>query len=256
MMVLVPGGTFIMGRDGNDPTEAPAHPVKLSTFYIDKHEVTNRQFDAFLKETGARADRSRALVRDGEMVSQSEDFPVVMVNARDVKDYADWAGKRVPTEAQWEKAARGTDQRLHPWGSLPPVWEKPRVPHQIDAVMSFPSDLSPQGAYDMAGNALEWTRDWFDADAYATANAGARGALPEDPTGPANRPASLQLTVRGCSKQWLVTGREGVKFESRLPYLGFRCVLPVEGPDSTTTPSGPAAPAGTGGTAKKVVVPF
>src|SRR5262249_7277796 len=156
MMVLVPGGPFIMGRDGGDPTEAPAHPVNLSTFYIDKHEITNRQFDRFVKETGVRTERSRALARDDGGVRLSEDYPAVMVSAKDVKDYADWAAKTVPTEAQWEKAARGTDQRLYPWGSLPPAWEKPRAFHQIDAVMSFPSDLSPSGAYDMAGNAVEW----------------------------------------------------------------------------------------------------
>jgi formylglycine-generating enzyme required for sulfatase activity len=255
MMVLVPGGPFMMGCDGGDPTEAPAHPVIVSTFYIDKHEVTNRQFDRFVKDTGVRTDRSRALARDEGGVSLSEDYPVVMVSAKDAKDYADWAAKAVPTEAQWEKAARGTDQRLYPWGSLPPTWEKPRAFHQIDAVMSFPSDLSPSGAYDMAGNAVEWTRDWYDSTWYASF----RGTTPQDPAGPGSRPASLQLTVKGGSKDWLVTAREGVKFDSRLPYVGFRCILAVEGPDSQLPPAAPGAvPAnpGRGGVAKKVEVPY
>jgi formylglycine-generating enzyme required for sulfatase activity len=188
-------------------------------------------------------------------VNLSEDFPVVMVTAREAKEYADWANKKLPTEAQWEKAARGTDQRLYPWGSLPPAWEKPRTPHQIDAVMSFPTDLSPFGAYDLAGNAMEWTRDWFDADAYAAV----RSVVAEDPSGPTSRPPSLQLSVRGGSKQWLVTARDGVKFDARLHYLGFRCVLPVEGPDSIAQPppAAPgAAPAGPAGAGKTTVVPF
>jgi formylglycine-generating enzyme required for sulfatase activity len=266
MMVLVPGGSFVMGQDGGDPTEGPAHPVKVSTFYIDKHEVTNRQFEKFLKESAivgagaaaggapARSDRDRVLVREGAGVNVSEDFPVVMVSAKEARDYADWAGKRLPTEAQWEKAARGTDRRPYPWGPSPTAWDKPRAPQQIDAVMSFPTDLSPYGACDMAGNAAEWTRDWFDPDLYASL----RGQVVEDPGGPANRPASLQLTVKGASRQWLVAAREGIKPDARLPYLGFRCTLPVEGPDSVLQPApgavpGQAAPAGT---PKKVFVPF
>jgi sulfatase modifying factor 1 len=255
MMVLVPGGTFIMGRDGGEPAEAPAHQVKLSTYYIDKHEVTNRQFDQFVKEAGPRVERNRALAREGGGLTLSEDNPVVMVSAREAMEYADWASKRLPTEAQWEMAARGTDHRLYPWGPLPPVWEKPREPRQIDPVMSFPADLSPFGAYDLAGNALEWTRDWFDSRYYSSI----RGAIAEDPTGPVSRPSSLQMSVRGGSRQWIVSAREGIKYESRLPFLGFRCVLPVDGPEAVFQPSapflqdrrGPGVPV-----KKKVLIPF
>src|SRR5262249_41358426 len=133
MMVLVPGGAFLMGRDGSEAVEAPAHLARVSTYYIDKHEVTNRQYELYLRDTGPRADRNQALARDGWRVSVSEDFPVVMVSARDARDYAEWTGKRLPTEAQWEKAARGTDQRLYPWGAQAPVWLKPRAPLQVDA---------------------------------------------------------------------------------------------------------------------------
>jgi formylglycine-generating enzyme len=251
MMVLVPGDSFVMGRDGGDPAEAPAHQVRVSTFYIDKHEVTNRQFDQFVKESGERPERTRSMAREGGKVSLSEDSPVVMVSAKDARDYADWVGKRIPTEAQWEMAARGTDHRPYPWGPLPPVWERRREPHQIDPVMSFPSDLSPYGAYDMAGNALEWTRDWFDPKFFANS----RGAIVEDPTGPSSRPSSLQVTVKGGSKNWIVSAREGMKYESRLPFLGFRCSLPVEGPDNAFQPALPAQNA-PGPVRKKVVVPF
>jgi formylglycine-generating enzyme required for sulfatase activity len=255
MMVLVPGGTFVMGRDGADPAEAPAHVTRLSTFYIDKHEVTNRQFELFLHDTGLRPERTQALAREAGRVSVSEDFPVAMVSVKDARDYAEWAGKRLPTEAQWEKAARGTDMRLYPWGPQAPNWVRPRAPLQVDAVMSYPSDLSPSGAYDMAGNVLEWTRDWYDSGAYATY----RGTTAEEPTGPSSRPPSSQVVVRGVARDWTITAREGMLEGSRLPYLGFRCVLPVEGRDTIAHPAAGAETARPGANpaaTKKGVVPF
>jgi formylglycine-generating enzyme required for sulfatase activity len=256
MMVLVPGGPVVMGRDVADTTEAPAHLVKVATFYIDKHEVTNRQFEMFLKETRPLPERGQALAREAGRVSLSEDSPVVMVNAREARAYADWAGKQLPTEAQWEKAARGTDQRPYPWGVAAPVWVKPREPLQVDTVMSFPNDLSPYGAYDLAGNVIEWTRDWYDPNLYASQ----RGITAEDPTGPSSRPPSAEVAVRGNSRQWRITARAGMVEGTRLPYLGFRCVLPVEGPDSllprTAVPKAAPPGSGPGGAAKSGAVPF
>src|SRR5262249_13813996 len=98
LMVLVPGGEFTMGNDESDISERPAHTVFVSTFYIDQHEVTVRQFDLFQKEIGRRMDRVRALEQSGTPAPTSEDFPVVMVNAKEAKDYGNWAGaKRLPT---------------------------------------------------------------------------------------------------------------------------------------------------------------
>ena len=113
--------------------------------------------------------------------------------------------------------------------------------------MSFPNDVSPYGVFDLAGNAWEWTKDWFEPKYYQQF----RNAPADNPTGPV-RPRSQQLVVKGTAKDWVVTKREGLKFDARLPYLGFRCVLPVEGPGNVFEPtpapgqpaSGPAAPPG------------
>ena len=159
VMVLVPGDTFTLGRNDGTPDEGPAHQVKLSTYYIDQHEVTNRQYELYLKETG-RKRSTKAAAKDAPKTRTEED-PVTNVSMLEAKAYCDWAGKSLPTEAQWEAAARSTDSRLYPWGSSEPTWSKPRVPNQIDPVNTYPLDQSPYGPIDMAGNAWEWTTDWF-----------------------------------------------------------------------------------------------
>ncbi len=255
-MVLVPGGTFIQGRDDTDSNEGPAHKVVLGTFYIDRHEVTVRQFNLFQKEAGKRADRARALAKDAAhaALDDVDDRPVVMVSARDAKDYADWAGKFLPTEAQWEAAARTTDGRIFPWGPEPPVWSKPRAPRQIDPIMSFPSDISPYGVLDLAGNAWEWTKDWYERNYYQQF----RTTPASNPTGPV-KPKSQQLVVKGSAKDWTVSKRDGFKFDVRLPYLGFRCVLQVEGPGNVFEPPPvdlPAVPGQPGSGRAPAAIPF
>lgn len=252
VLVLVPGGTFVQGRDDGDASEAPAHRVNMATFYIDQHEVTERQFDVFQKSLGRRAERDRAVAKEAALENVSDDSPAVMVTARDAADYAAWAGKRLPTEAQWEAAARTPDGRIHPWGPMPPAWAQPRSPRQIDPVMSFPEDVSPYGAFDLAGNAWEWTKDWYDARYYQTL----RTTQADNPTGPSSRPPSRQLVVKGSAKDWSVSKREGLKFETRLPYLGFRCVLTVEGPGNVFEPPPPGQPNAPGQPPGAPTVPF
>ncbi|AGA30906.1 hypothetical protein Sinac_6846 [Singulisphaera acidiphila DSM 18658] len=240
-MVLVPGGEFTMGNDEGETPERPAHRVFLSTYYIDQHEVSVRQFDLFEKEIGRRTDRVRALARETTIAPTSADSPVVMVNAKEAKDFATWAGKRLPTEAQWEMAARGSDGRLYPWGNDPLDWAKTRKARQIDPVMTYSDDVSPFGAYDMAGNAWEWTKDWYDSRYFVLV----KNQKLSDPTGPTIVPRTLQLAVKGGSKSWTVTKREGMKYDQRLPFLGFRCVLAVEGPGNAFEP--PPKPTTPGG---------
>jgi hypothetical protein len=236
-MVLVPSGSFTMGNDESLPSEAPEHAVRLSTYYVDQHEVTNRQFRLFLGETHYRGQPPGKWLTDEKARAESESLPVVMVNAHDAKAFADWAGKQLPTEAQWEMAARSSDNRRYPWGNQPIKGSRPRVLHEIEPKMSFADDVSQYGAFDLAGNVEEWTRDWYDSKYFR----GLAGHVTDNPTGPSTRPRSSlqpQLVVKGGSKTWSLTHREGVPIEKRLPYLGFRCVLPVE----TAIAGAPGAP--------------
>jgi len=165
-------------------------------------------------------------------------MPKVMVSANEARSYAEWCGKRLPTEAQWEMAARTSDGRMHPWGMDPPSWDKPRPPRQVGQVMAFANDVSPFRVFDLAGNAWEWTSDWYDSRYYQQF----RNSTAINPTGPERRPRTQQLVVKGGSERWVASWREGRKPETRLPYLGFRCVLPVE--TQGTTPAAPGGPAG------------
>jgi len=144
-LVFVPGGEFLYGEDCR-PTEEPA-------FFIDRHEVTNAQFAVFVRETGYAA-------RHWKMASGREEYPAVSVSYGDAAAYAAWAGRAIPTDGQWEKAARGTDGREYPWGN---EWVDanavtPEGGHD-DAmpVGSAPGGASPYGALDMVGNVWEWT---------------------------------------------------------------------------------------------------
>jgi formylglycine-generating enzyme len=248
-MVYIAGGTFMMGANDGQAAEAPAHSVRLSAYYIDQHEVTNGQFRTFLREARYRGEPPGKWTTDEKAKTEAENLPISHVSAADAKAYADWAGKHLPTEAQWEFAARSGDGRRYPWGDEQPHWSRPRVFHQIDPVLSFSEDVSPFGVYDMAGNVLEWTKDWYDSKYYRQL---AKGTT-DNPTGASKRQGFDQpLVVKGGSKTWSVTYREGIPHTKRLAYLGFRCVLPVEGgapsPGAAvspgTAPTAPTAPAG------------
>jgi formylglycine-generating enzyme len=250
-MVLVPGGTFTMGNDHGESVEAPAHTVRLSTFYIDKHEVTNRQFRTFLGDKYRGRPPGNSL-SDDKIREQSADAPAVLVTYRDAETFVLWAGKRLPTEAQWEMAARSADGRRFPWGDQPANWSRPREYRQVDPVMSFPEDCSVYGVYDMAGNVMEWTRDFYDPKYFQRIG----DKIAENPTGPEHRLRnSIQYVVKGGSKNWVVSARQGVDSDKRLTYLGFRGSMAVEGPEAAAGiaphPAKPAAqpgapPPGTG----------
>lgn len=160
-MVYVPAGEFTFGSDYGDPCETPAQTVFLPAYYIDKTEVTNWAYKKFVDETGHRP----PLHWDGSAIPPGlEDHPVVWVSWDDAVAYAAWSGGRLPSEMEWEKAARGPDGRTYPWGNrFDPAkantWEAGI--HAPAPVGSFPEGKSPYGVLDMAGNVAEWVADQF-----------------------------------------------------------------------------------------------
>jgi formylglycine-generating enzyme required for sulfatase activity len=154
-MVYVPGGEFIMGRDNGDEYERPAHKVTVKPFLIDINEVTSEQYQDFVNKTGHAAPANWT---NKHFSVGTGRLPVTGVTWDDANAYAKWAGKRLPTEEEWEFAARGTDGRLYPWG---PDWQQ-GLANADDASKSLTDagsfkGASPFGAYDMLGNAWEWT---------------------------------------------------------------------------------------------------
>ncbi len=184
-MVYVPAGEFIMGSSDEDiemylqmfiyrrpsryTNEKPQHTVYLDAFYIDEYEVTNAQYGEFMAATG----HFSPPYWEDELFNQPEQ-PVMSVTWEDAKAYADWVGKRLPTEAEWEKAARGTDGRFWTWGS---EWDAAKLNGNdvgtvegyvyTSPVGSFPQGVSPYGVHDMAGNVWEWCEDWYDENYYS-----------------------------------------------------------------------------------------
>ncbi len=166
-MVQVPAGAFTMGSNNFDADEKPAHQVDLPAYQIDKYPVTNALFDAFVKATGFQTDsekRGESRSWRNYFTPDKANHPVVKVTWFDSKAFCEWAGKRLPTEAEWEKAARGTDGRNYPWGNdYDPSKFDGRASgiRGTTAVGSYSGGASPYGALDMAGDVWEWTADWY-----------------------------------------------------------------------------------------------
>ena len=168
-MVSVPAGEFWMGSDDSDAysDEKPRRRVYLDAFRIDKFEASNALYRRFMEATGRAAP---SYWNDSMWNEPSQ--PVVGVDWYDASAYCSWAGKRLPTEAEWEKAARGTDGRKYPWGDQ---WDSSRANSaeskigKMVSVGSYPSGVSPYGAHDMAGNVWEWVADWYGDNYYSQA---------------------------------------------------------------------------------------
>ena len=209
-MVLIPEGPFLMGSTKEDidtllkldqniefgrlDNEMPQREVFLSAYYIDKYPVTNTKYKIFI-ESGGYTQKSLWSNAGWEYVTQTNplenndldnilngepDCPVVNVSWYETEAFAKWAGKRLPTETEWEKAARGTDGRIYPWGN---EYDKTRLncaENKIEKptpVTKYPQGQSVYGCFDMAGNVWEWTADWYDSQYY-------RHAPNKDPQGP------------------------------------------------------------------------
>ena len=189
-MALVPAGEFTMGADSLDN---PRHPVYLDAFYMDKYEVTTSRYAGFVKATGRELPSKWREVR---LVSHGE-RPVIGVLWEDADAYCRWAGKRLPTEAEWEKAARGTDGREYPWGKEAPTSRHANFNKCCDwkgydllaTVGSLEAGRSPYGIYDLAGNVSEWVADWYNSTSY-------KYELEQNPKGPTD---GEEKVVRGGS---------------------------------------------------------
>ena len=233
-----------MGSDKkSDPdywgVEGPPHTVQLDSYWIYKTEVTNAMYkqcvDAGKCTKPSKADSPASFYAKAEDV----DYPVVQVNWDQAQAYCQWAGGTLPSEAQWEKAARGTDARRFPWGSSLPDGKRLNLcdkncslkekDSRIDdgfmnlaPVGSFPDGASPYGLLDMAGNVWEWTADWYQPAYYKTAPL-------ENPIGPEN---GSGRTIRGGSwsdktaAQFRTVARQGISPGSVFDTLGFRCIVP------------------------------
>jgi iron(II)-dependent oxidoreductase len=226
-MVYVPEGYFQMGQSSSEAEEQkPMHFVYTSAYFIDKYEVSNTEYKKFLDATG----HIKPKYWDDERFNQP-DQPVVGVSWFDAMAYSRWKGRRLPTEAEWEKAARGNDGRLYPWGEKEAKGKKlyfvnvfgMEDRYEFTAPVNYyATGASPFGALNMSGNVWEWCLDWYDKDYYRIS--------PElDPEGPE---AKQMKVLRGGS--WIndidgvqVTLRARNLPEAKNKIYGFRTVLPL-----------------------------
>ncbi|MEQ1796012.1 MAG: SUMF1/EgtB/PvdO family nonheme iron enzyme [Nitrospira sp.] len=236
-MRLVSAGPFLMGSNDGLPNERPEHTVTVKAFYIDEYELTAGRYQKFL-ELGKR---EIPTLSDDDAGRSLDDRPAVGVTWKEAAAYCAWAGKRLPSEAEWEKAARGTDGRRYPWGAMQPFVDIANYNRGLwvsDAITLVPvgsglegmsvrhglkeGGKSPYGLAHMAGNAAEWVNDWYDREYY-------QKSPDTDPPGPssgekrvlrggswADLPTALRVTARFSAEP---------EFEDRT--VGFRCAMDI-----------------------------
>jgi serine/threonine-protein kinase len=220
-MVLVPAGEFTMGSNDGDPDERPVHQVYLDTYYIDKYEVTNLRYQECVQAGICRQPSNTEKYDDPQYKQQ----PVVYMDWYMAKAYCEWRGARLPTEAEWEKAARGTDGRTYPWGETTYVTYANYNSNigTTRIVGDYVTGVSPYGAYDMAGNAWEWVADWYDENYYEVSPS-ANPPGPETGTSRVLRGGGWQNSASDIRSAF--RGRNNATLTDK--DRGFRCALPVE----------------------------
>lgn len=213
-MIYIPAGVFTMG---DDKDSKPVHQVYVDSFWIDKTEVSINQYWACVNTAECSAAKITMNVDSTHGAA-----PVTGVSWKDANDYCEWVEARMPTEAEWEKAARGTDGRTWPWGN---VWDvtKAGSSQTLEPAGSHPDGASPYGALDMAGGAWEWVSDWWEPDYYSHSPWG-------NPTGPEK---GMYRVLRGGSRleergieQGTTSTRIWYLPSYRGDYFGFRCAGP------------------------------
>ncbi|MCB0167062.1 MAG: SUMF1/EgtB/PvdO family nonheme iron enzyme [Anaerolineae bacterium] len=222
-MVLIPAGPFEMGSEDGADDEKPVHTVTLDDYYIDRYEVTNAQYAACVDDSLCELPSNTASYTRDSYYNNSEfsDYPVIYVGWNQATTYCEWRGARLPTEAEWEKAARGTDGRTYPWGEQTPNEQLLNFLSNVGdttLVGSYPDGVSPYGVHDMAGNVWEWVADWYGGDYYSSS--------PE--TNPIGPTSGSSRVVRGGG--WYNSGhnvRAAIRHRNDPPessnFIGFRC---------------------------------
>ncbi len=243
-MVLIPAGSFLMGSESGGEFERPVHEVYLDAYWMDETLVTNRQFADFVEATGYTTKAQQAGAAWGYRAGRYQpiaglswrsyatpermDHPVLLVSWEDASSYARWAGKSLPTEARWERAARGGKERqTYPWGDEPPNGTQcnfARNPEEIPrTTMAAAFPPNAYGLYDMVGNVWQWCSDWYQPDAYAL-------GITTDPVGPSS---GTHRVRRGGAWNVIqpfrlrVANRGALDPHATAPNVGFRCVRPL-----------------------------
>ncbi len=241
-MILIPEGKFTMGDNEGSRNERPEHEVWLDAYYIDRYEVTMAEYQVLLDEDYSI--EPPPLWDDGAATGKVGNRPAVGITWKDAERYCQWAGKRLPTEAEWEKAARGTDGRRFPWGHMQPFVDIANYNQGTTGWVSYPITLAPvqsgtkgmsirhglkqggksaYGLYHMAGNATEWVNDWYDRYYYEDSPA-------KNPKGPSEGEYKV---LRGGSWEdqptnLRVTARAKGEVDYQDLTTGFRCAKDAE----------------------------
>jgi len=224
-MVSIPAGPFIRGTDHGGFDEQPQRTLALDAFAIDRYEVTNFQYQEFVDATGHRKSGPPSRYAKNMSKMRGINQPVVYVSWEDAEAYCHWKGKRLPTEAEWEKAMRGTDGRLWPWGNVEQPnganWARVQDGHDVSAsVGTVLTDKSPYGVMDGAGNVMEWAADWY-AERYF------EEAPERNPPGPDH---GVFRVLRGggyatTGADIRITSRSKMVSDFRDETIGFRCAV-------------------------------
>jgi formylglycine-generating enzyme required for sulfatase activity len=224
-MVVIPAGPFVRGTMSGGFDEQPQRTIYLDTFSMDRHEVTNHQYQQFALATGHRKAGPPSRYAKSISRMRGTNQPIVYVSWDDAVAYCRWKGKRLPTEAEWEKAMRGSDDRLWPWGNQQKPdganWARVQDGYEVTArVGTFQTDKSPYGVMDGAGNVMEWVADWYQ-EAYYKESPDQNPLSPEYGTYRVMRGGAY--TTTGADIR--ITSRSKMVPDFRDETIGFRCAI-------------------------------